>query len=406
MIAIVATTGVGVLARHWLRDRRSAGDPLDAWLLRGRRARRGWRSSRRASTSSIGDSRVATSCRRCCSSRTVPLLVVGSDHRGPPAVVVRSRAVVTPGPGVGADGRRHRGRVHRSRRWAREPRRRRRPDVVPRRRDGSDRADRRAGSASDPAARRPPRVRLTRRPAGRRATRRRPRRHGLRRRPAARRSSPAWSESSASTRSPSTSPFPTAGSGRLRSGPTPNGTARSSSATATTSSAASSSGGPTDHRSGPVTADPRAARRPAQPRGELGPPRRRPPALERRGRLGSRGGTAPAATRPARRPRPGVDGSVARDAHGGAPARPFDRSGSNTPPRELLERLADEIDSVVAELKRIVRDLRPTALDQLGLVGALAEFTRKFDGDLEIHLALPADPIRSRRRSRSPSTAS
>ncbi|MGH9133279.1 MAG: sensor histidine kinase [Ilumatobacteraceae bacterium] len=67
----------------------------------------------------------------------------------------------------------------------------------------------------------------------------------------------------------------------------------------------------------------------------------------------------------------------------------------NASPRELLERLADEIDSVVGELKRIVRDLRPTALDQLGLVGALAEFTRKFDGDLEIHLALPAhaDPL-------------
>jgi two-component system NarL family sensor kinase len=74
--------------------------------------------------------------------------------------------------------------------------------------------------------------------------------------------------------------------------------------------------------------------------------------------------------------------------------RQLDRSfesGGNPPPRELLERLADEIDSVVLELKRIVRDLRPTALDQLGLVGALAEFTRKFDGDLEIHLALPAD---------------
>ena len=47
---------------------------------------------------------------------------------------------------------------------------------------------------------------------------------------------------------------------------------------------------------------------------------------------------------------------------------------------------------MVLELKRIVRDLRPTALDQLGLVGALAEFTRKFEGDLEIHLALPTDP--------------
>jgi signal transduction histidine kinase len=64
-------------------------------------------------------------------------------------------------------------------------------------------------------------------------------------------------------------------------------------------------------------------------------------------------------------------------------------AGGPTPSRALLDRLADEIDSVVIELKRIVRDLRPTALDQLGLVGALAEFTRKFDNDLEIHLALP-----------------
>ena len=47
----------------------------------------------------------------------------------------------------------------------------------------------------------------------------------------------------------------------------------------------------------------------------------------------------------------------------------------------------------MVELKRIVRDLRPTALDQLGLVGAVAEFTRKFDGDLEIHLALPTEPV-------------
>ena len=77
--------------------------------------------------------------------------------------------------------------------------------------------------------------------------------------------------------------------------------------------------------------------------------------------------------------------------------RQLDRSiaSGDAPPRELLGRLADEIDSVVLELKRIVRDLRPTALDQLGLVGALAEFTRKFDGDLEIHLALPteSDPL-------------
>ena len=61
--------------------------------------------------------------------------------------------------------------------------------------------------------------------------------------------------------------------------------------------------------------------------------------------------------------------------------------------RALLARVADEVDAVVVELKRIVRDLRPTALDQLGLVGAVAEFTRTFGDDLEIHLALRAHPV-------------
>jgi signal transduction histidine kinase len=42
-------------------------------------------------------------------------------------------------------------------------------------------------------------------------------------------------------------------------------------------------------------------------------------------------------------------------------------------PRALLSRVADEVDTVVTELKRIVRDLRPTALDQLGLLDAVAE---------------------------------
>lgn len=63
------------------------------------------------------------------------------------------------------------------------------------------------------------------------------------------------------------------------------------------------------------------------------------------------------------------------------------------PSRVLLERVADEVDSVVVELKRIVRDLRPTALDQLGLVGAVAEFTHTFGEDLQFHLALPPAPV-------------
>ena len=65
----------------------------------------------------------------------------------------------------------------------------------------------------------------------------------------------------------------------------------------------------------------------------------------------------------------------------------------SSPSSALLERVADEVDNVVVELKRIVRDLRPTALDQLGLVGAVAEFTRTFGEDMEIHLTLPSEPV-------------
>jgi signal transduction histidine kinase len=62
------------------------------------------------------------------------------------------------------------------------------------------------------------------------------------------------------------------------------------------------------------------------------------------------------------------------------------------PAPALLARLADEVDGVVHEIKQIVRDLRPTALDQLGLIGAVAEFSRKLAGDLDIRLFLPATP--------------
>jgi signal transduction histidine kinase len=74
--------------------------------------------------------------------------------------------------------------------------------------------------------------------------------------------------------------------------------------------------------------------------------------------------------------------------------RQLDRAaaGSSGPSPALLTRLADEVDGVVHEIKRIVRDLRPTALDQLGLVGAVAEFTRKLADDLDIRLSLPAAP--------------
>lgn len=80
----------------------------------------------------------------------------------------------------------------------------------------------------------------------------------------------------------------------------------------------------------------------------------------------------------------------ATTAHGRTSGPGGDPDG---PALTLLARVADEVDSLVVELKRIVRDLRPTALDQLGLAGAVAEFTRTFGDSVEIHLTLPPAPV-------------
>src|SRR6266480_1381435 len=50
----------------------------------------------------------------------------------------------------------------------------------------------------------------------------------------------------------------------------------------------------------------------------------------------------------------------------------------------LLAQLADEVDRTVGDVKRIVRDLLPTALDDQGLAAALAEFARNFEGVIDI----------------------
>jgi len=73
--------------------------------------------------------------------------------------------------------------------------------------------------------------------------------------------------------------------------------------------------------------------------------------------------------------------------------RQLERAGANGDPLRLLGRLADEVDTTVDEVKRIVRDLRPTALDQLGLVGAVAEFAHGFDDALQLHLDLPRSDL-------------
>jgi signal transduction histidine kinase len=69
--------------------------------------------------------------------------------------------------------------------------------------------------------------------------------------------------------------------------------------------------------------------------------------------------------------------------------RQLERAGAGAASLDLLARLADEVDRAVAEVRRIVRDLRPSALDQLGLVGALTEFTRNLDNAVQLHVELP-----------------
>jgi len=70
--------------------------------------------------------------------------------------------------------------------------------------------------------------------------------------------------------------------------------------------------------------------------------------------------------------------------------RRFRRTGAQVEDVSLLDRLADEVDASAGEVKRIVRDLRPTALDDQGLAGALTEFARSLDGVLEVTLNLPS----------------
>ena len=71
--------------------------------------------------------------------------------------------------------------------------------------------------------------------------------------------------------------------------------------------------------------------------------------------------------------------------------RRLERTDADHTTMALLSRLADEVHASVGEVKRIVRDLRPTALDDQGLAGALSEFVRSLDSVLEIELDLPVD---------------
>jgi len=61
--------------------------------------------------------------------------------------------------------------------------------------------------------------------------------------------------------------------------------------------------------------------------------------------------------------------------------------------REALEHLAEDVDSISSDLRRIVRDLAPAALEQLGLVGAVEQFARGCESQIDIHTTLPTERV-------------
>jgi len=76
-------------------------------------------------------------------------------------------------------------------------------------------------------------------------------------------------------------------------------------------------------------------------------------------------------------------------------ARQLERHGPGTvsPSHALVAQAAADVDALVIEVKRIVRDLRPTALDALGLVDAIGEFTRTFGEEIQFHVTVPSAPL-------------
>jgi signal transduction histidine kinase len=74
--------------------------------------------------------------------------------------------------------------------------------------------------------------------------------------------------------------------------------------------------------------------------------------------------------------------------------RKIERGDADDPAQQAaLERLAEDVDSISQDLRRIVRDLAPAALEQLGLVGAVEQFARGCEGQIDIRTTLPAQRI-------------
>ena len=65
-----------------------------------------------------------------------------------------------------------------------------------------------------------------------------------------------------------------------------------------------------------------------------------------------------------------------------------------TPTRILLDEIGAEVSSTIADIRRIVDALRPPALDELGLVGAVRARAASLSGDLDFDVVGPENPSR------------
>lgn len=69
-----------------------------------------------------------------------------------------------------------------------------------------------------------------------------------------------------------------------------------------------------------------------------------------------------------------------------------DRQDQGLPLRENLDDLDAIIDTIVADLRRILSNLRPTVLDDLGVVAAIDSLTRRFEDQTSIRCSVLLDP--------------
>ena len=96
-----------------------------------------------------------------------------------------------------------------------------------------------------------------------------------------------------------------------------------------------------------------------------------------------RGGAPPDPPRPPRRPRPG-DGRCRLPARDRATAR---RPTSPSAPRRCSTQVSGQVQDIVADVRRLVHELRPPALDDRGLVGAIRQLAETQPLPVEVDAA-------------------